>query len=137
MATPSISAAGAAARRNPWPSPDVLAVFVAASAFVWFCKLHALYAADDVWTSFSVFTVACVAAVAAVREVLLLAIICLLYGSRPTVYRGHPRAIFVLGLLLLAAIALILSVDLIDAELVPRLGAPLTFSLLRYSDIFG
>lgn len=114
-----------------------LSLFVAASVLVWLCKLHALYASDDQWTTYNILFVGAVAAVATVREALVLAFLSFLYWWRSTLLPDRPRVRALLGAVLLLTIAAVLLVNIINSDLVPRLGAPLTLPLIRYSDVFG
>jgi len=114
-----------------------LSLFVAASVLVWLCKLHALFASDDQWATYNVFFVAAVAAVAAVREALVLAVLCFLYWWRAKLLRDLPLARALLGAAILTLVAAVLLINIVNSDLVPRLGAPLTLPLIRYSDVFG
>ena len=137
MASVTTLPARPAAALSRWALPDALGVFVAATVFVWLCKRHALYASDDLWATFSWFSVAGVAGIAAASEALILAALCTIYHARRSVIPNRRKSSASLGIALLVTIVAVLFVNLIDAELVPRLGTPLTLSLVRYSDVFG
>jgi len=114
-----------------------IALYVAASCVVWLCKFYALYQTQDQWSDFSFFYVAAVAAISSWIEFLVVAALASFYWAA-TRGRAVSR---ILGVVLkgvaLAALIPVLLINYVNAELLPTLGAPLTLSLINFSDVFA
>ena len=102
------------------------------------CKIYALRGNHDIWSDYGPLYLTSAAAVSSYSELLLAAAICLTWSiGTAALARFGRTARLMFSALMLLALSFVLLINVVNAELLARLGAPLTLPLIRYSDLFA
>lgn len=114
-----------------------LRLFVSTCAAIWACKLYVLYRSHEVWWDHSILYVILSAAVSSYGEMLVAAALCFalvvidcFFEPNRFFHRLATGTIYI-------AVATVLVINLVNAELLTRLGLPLTIPMIEYSDVFS
>ena len=112
-------------------------LYVAASLAIWISKISALYGHHAVWSEYSILYVAVVGAVSSWREILIVLALSALFYVAGRALAERRTALRRVDALILLTLALVGLLNYVNAELLAKLGSPLTLPLIHYSDIFA
>jgi arylsulfatase A-like enzyme len=122
---------------KPPSTGTALRLYIGGCLVVWVSKLYALYGSHDIWASYSPVYVGAVAGVASYREFLLVAALSAAYVAAARQFNSNGFGVRLFKGAILTALGLVAVVNFVNAELLSKLGAPLTLPLIRYSDVLA
>ena len=111
-------------------------LYVAASLVIWISKISALYGHHAVWSEHKFPYVAAVGVVSSWREILLVLALSALFYFAGRALAERRTVLRLVEALILLTLSLVGLLNYVSAELLAKLGSPLTLPLIHYSDIF-
>lgn len=111
-------------------------LYISACLVIWISKIGALYGHHVVWSEHSILYVALVGAVSSWREILLVLALSAIFYFAGLVFAERRTSLRQVDALILFSLALVGLLNYVNAELLAKLGSPLTLPLIHYSEIF-